>query len=202
MLYNLKGKLTVSAADFIVVECGGVGFKCFTTLNTVQNLGKTGDEVNVFTYLAVREDAMDLYGFASPAELDAFKLLISVSGIGPKAAVAILSELTPDRLAVCIAAGDTKAITAAQGVGKKTAERVVLELKDKMAGIAVSGEAKIAAAGVANLSDGSSAGEAVEALVALGFSQSDAAVVVGKMDKSLTVDEMIRLGLKQLSRNL
>ena len=110
--------------------------------------------------------------------------------------MAILSELTPDRLAVCIAAGDTKAITAAQGVGKKTAERVVLELKDKMAGIAVSGEAKIAAAGVANLSDGSSAGEAVEALVALGFSQSDAAVVVGKMDKSLTVDEMIRLGLK------
>lgn len=202
MLYNLKGKLTVSAADFIVVECGGVGFKCFTTLNTVQNIGKTGDEVNVFTYLAVREDAMDLYGFASQAELDAFKLLISVSGIGPKAAVAILSELTPDRLAVCIAAGDTKAITAAQGVGKKTAERVVLELKDKMAGIAVSGEAKIAAAGVANLSDGSSAGEAVEALVALGFSQSDAAVVVGKMDKSLTVDEMIRLGLKQLSRNL
>lgn len=202
MLYNLKGKLTVSAADFIVVECGGVGFKCFTTLNTVQNIGKTGDEVNVFTYLAVREDAMDLYGFASPTELDAFKLLISVSGIGPKAAVAILSELTPDRLAVCIAAGDTKAITAAQGVGKKTAERVVLELKDKMAGIAVSGEAKIAAAGVAKLSDGSSAGEAVEALVALGFSQSDAAVVVGKMDKSLTVDEMIRLGLKQLSRNL
>lgn len=202
MLYNLKGKLTVSAADFIVVECGGVGFKCFTTLNTVQNIGKTGDEVNVFTYLAVREDAMDLYGFASQAELDAFKLLISVSGIGPKAAVAILSELTPDRLVVCIAAGDTKAITAAQGVGKKTAERVVLELKDKMAGIAVSGEAKIAAAGVANLSDGSSAGEAVEALVALGFSQSDAAVVVGKMDKSLTVDEMIRLGLKQLSRNL
>ncbi len=202
MLYNLKGKLTVSAADFIVVECSGVGFKCFTTLNTVQNIGKTGDEVNVFTYLAVREDAMDLYGFASQAELDAFKLLISVSGIGPKAAVAILSELTPDRLAVCIAAGDTKAITAAQGVGKKTAERVVLELKDKMAGIAVSGEAKIAAAGVANLSDGSSAGEAVEALVALGFSQSDAAVVVGKMDKSLTVDEMIRLGLKQLSRNL
>ena len=202
MLYNLKGKLTVSAADFIVVECGGVGFKCFTTLNTVQNIGKTGDEVNVFAYLAVREDAMDLYGFASQAELDAFKLLISVSGIGPKAAVAILSELTPDRLAVCIAAGDTKAITAAQGVGKKTAERVVLELKDKMAGIAVSGEAKIAAAGVANLSDGSSAGEAVEALVALGFSQSDAAVVVGKMDKSLTVDEMIRLGLKQLSRNL
>ncbi|MGN0532797.1 MAG: Holliday junction branch migration protein RuvA [Eubacterium sp.] len=202
MLYNLRGKLTVSAADFIVVECGGVGFKCFTTLNTVQNIGKSGDEVNVFTYLAVREDAMDLYGFASQAELEAFKLLISVSGIGPKAAVAILSELTPDRLAVCIAAGDTKAITAAQGVGKKTAERVVLELKDKMACIAVSGEAKIAAAGVANLSDGSSAGEAVEALVALGFSQSDAAIVVGKMDKSLTVDEMIRLGLKQLSRNL
>ncbi len=201
MFYNLKGTLTVSDVNFIVVECGGVGFKCFTTLNTVKQIGKTGDTVNVYTYLAVREDAMDLYGFSSLAELDAFKLLITVSGIGPKAAVSILSELSPDKLAVCIASGDAKAITRAQGVGKKTAERVVLELKDKMGAIAV-GDVSDAVSSAASVSANSDSAEAVEALVALGYSQSDAAVVVGAMDKSLSVDEMIRLGLKQLAKNL
>lgn len=201
MLYNLKGTLTVSDVNFIVVECGGVGFKCFTTLNTVKQIGKTGDTVNVYTYLAVREDAMDLYGFSSLAELDAFKLLITVSGIGPKAAVSILSELSPDKLAVCIASGDAKAITKAQGVGKKTAERVVLELKDKMGAIAV-GDVSDTVSSAASVSANSDSAEAVEALVALGYAQSDAAVVVGAMDKSLSVDEMIRLGLKQLAKNL
>lgn len=201
MLYNIRGKLTVSDVNFIVVECGGVGFKCFTTLNTVKNIGRTGDEVNVFTYLSVREDAMDLYGFATLDELNAFKLLISVSGIGPKAAAAILSELAPDRLAVCIASGDAKAITRAQGVGKKTAERVVLELKDKMGSIAV-GDASDVVSSVASVGESSNSAEAVEALVALGYSQSDAAVVVGSIDKSLSVDEMIRNGLKQLAKKL
>lgn len=201
MLYNLKGTLTVSDVNFIVVECGGVGFKCFTTLTTVKEIGKVGDNVNVYTYLAVREDAMDLYGFASLAELDAFKLLITVSGIGPKAAVSILSELSPDRLAVCIASGDAKAITRAQGVGKKTAERVVLELKDKMGSITV-GSSSDAVSNAASVTANSDSAEAVEALVALGYSQSDAAVVVGGMDKSLSVDEMIRQGLKQLAKNL
>lgn len=201
MLYNVKGKLTVSDVNFIVVECGGVGFKCFTTLNTVKNIGKIGDEVNVFTYLAVREDAMDLYGFATLDELNAFKLLITVSGIGPKAAAAILSELSPDRLAICIASGDAKSITKAQGVGKKTAERVVLELKDKMGAITV-GDTSDAVSSVAAVGESSNSSEAVEALVTLGYSQSDAAVVVGSMDKSLTVDEMIRHGLKQLAKKL
>ena len=144
---------------------------------------------------------MDLYGFASLAELEAFKLLITVSGIGPKAAVAILSELTPDKLALCIASGDSKSITRAQGVGKKTAERVVLELKDKMGSIAAGDTASVIS-GAASVADSSNTAEAVEALVALGYSQSDAAVAVGAMDKSLSVDEMIMLGLKQLARNL
>lgn len=202
MIYNLKGRLSVSDMNFIVVECGGVGFKCFTTLNTIRQLPKIGGEVNVFTHLAVREDAMDLYGFASKDELDAFKLLITVSGIGPKAAASILSELTPDRLAVCIASGDAKSITKAQGVGKKTAERVVLELKDKMADIAVGTDNSRDVANAVSVNESSDSAEAVAALVALGFSQSDAAVAVGSMDKSLSVDEMIRAGLKQLSRNL
>lgn len=200
MIYNLKGKLTVCDVNFIVVECGGIGFKCFTSLNTVKQVGKVGDEVNVYTYLSVREDAMDLYAFATVAELDAFKLLITVSGIGPKAGIAILSQLTPDRLALCIASGDAKSITAAQGVGKKTAERVVLELKDKMNGIV--SESVSSSVSNASNADTSSASEAVAALVALGYSQSDAAVVVGSLDKSMSVDEMIRHGLKQLAKNL
>lgn len=201
MIYNLRGKLTACDINFIVVECGGVGFKCFTSLNTAKQLGEIGKEINVFTHLAVREDAMDLYAFATTAELDAFKLLITVSGIGPKAAVAILSELTPDRLALCIASDDAKSITAAQGVGKKTAERVVLELKDKIGSIAT----EAASATVSNLQkniENSASAEAIEALVSLGYSQSDAAVVVGSLDSSMSVDEMIRYGLKELAKNL
>lgn len=201
MLYNIKGILTVSDVNFIVVECGGVGFKCYTTLNTIKSIGTVGSEVNVYTHLVVREDAMDLYGFSTLNELDAFKLLITVSGIGPKAAVAILSELTPDKLALCIASGDAKSITKAQGVGKKTAERVVLELKDKMGNIAI-GEGASVVSAASTVLESSNSAEAVEALVALGYSQSDAAVIVGSMDKSMPVDDMIRLALKQLARNL
>ncbi|MDD6620757.1 MAG: Holliday junction branch migration protein RuvA [Eubacteriales bacterium] len=201
MIYNLRGTLTVADVNYIVVECSGVGFKCFTTLNTVKDLGRVGDEVNVFTHLAVREDAMDLYGFATVAELDAFKLLITVSGVGPKAAAAVLSELTPDKLALCIASGDAKAITRAQGVGKKTAERIVLELKDKMGAIASENVSQSVINASSAVADNETA-EAVAALVALGYSQSDASMVVGAMDKSLSVDEMIRQGLKQLAKNL
>lgn len=202
MLYNIKGKLTVADVNFIVVECGGIGFKCFTTVNTAKTVGEIGKEVNVYTYLAVREDAMDLYGFSTIAELDAFKLLITVSGIGPKAAVAILSQLTPDKLALCIASGDSKSITRAQGVGKKTAERVVLELKDKMGSISIAADNSGVVANVLSVSENENATEAVEALVALGYSQSDAAMAVSSLDKSMSVDEMIRFGLKQLAKNL
>lgn len=201
MIYNVKGKLTYIDTQFVVIECGGIGFKCFTSLNTAKSIGKVGNEVNLFTYLSVKEDAMDLFGFLTQAELDSFKLLITVSGVGPKAAVSILSELDPDRLAVAIAAGDIKSITKANGVGKKTAERVVLELKDKMVNIAT-GEVSSAAVSASTIVEESASADAVAALVSLGFTQSDAAVVVGQMDKSLSSDEMIRLGLKQLSRNL
>lgn len=199
MIYNLRGTLTYCDQNFAVVECGGVGFKCFTTLTTLREIGKVGNEVNLYTHLSVREDAMDLFGFASKEELESFRLLISVSGIGPKAAVAILSEMTPDRLAVCIASGDAKMLTKAQGIGKKTAERVVLELKDKMGAI---GSSDVAAAAAAGSAEGTDSAEAVQALVALGYTQSDAAVVIGRLDPSLSVDEMIRIGLKELAKNL
>ena len=178
MIYNVKGILTYIDAQFVVVECGGVGFKCFTTLNTSKSVGKIGSEVNLYTHLSVREDAMDLFGFSTVSELDAFKMLITVSGVGPKAAVSVLSELTPDRLALAIASGDTKSIVKANGIGKKTAERIVLELKDKMANVA-SGELSSAVASAGSIVEESASAEAVAALVALGFSQSDAAVAVG-----------------------
>lgn len=199
MIYNVKGKLTYTDPNFAVVECGGVGFKCFVSMTTLRELPSIGNEVNLYTYMSVREDALDLFGFYDTDELEAFKLLISVSGIGPKAAIAILSVLSPSKLSVAVSSGDVRSITTAQGVGKKTAERVVLELKDKMVGLGGSAQAVQNVQSVAASSD---AQEAVEVLVSLGFNQSDAATVVGAMDKSLSVDDMVRKGLRELSSQL
>lgn len=201
MIYNVKGTLTYTDVNFAVVECGGVGFKCYVSMTTLKSLTSIGTQVNLYTYLSVKEDAMDLFGFYNRDELEAFKLLITVNGIGPKAAMAILSVLSPDKLSIAVSSGDVKSIQSAQGVGKKTAERVILELKDKMAGIG--GESAAQAVGnISSISSSENASEAVEVLVSLGFNQSDAAQVVGAMDKSLSVDEMIRKGLKQLSTQL
>lgn len=201
MIYNVKGTLTYTDPTFAVVECGGVGFKCFVSMTTLKDLTSIGSQVNLYTHLAVREDAMDLYGFSTIDELNAFKLLITVSGVGPKAAMAILSVLPPDRLSIAVSAGDVRSIQSANGVGKKTAERVVLELKDKMVGIG-SGNASAVVEGIQAVANNSNSAEALEVLVSLGFSQSDAATVVGSMDKNLSVDDMIRIGLKQLSSQL
>ena len=199
MIYSLKGTLTYIEPTFAVVECGGVGFKCFASTTTITSLTSIGTEVKLLTYMSIREDAMDLYGFATQNELDAFKLLISVSGVGPKAAISILSALAPDRLAVAVSCGDVKSIQAAQGVGKKTAERIVLELKDKLAkGLDLqSVGTDIAAASTVSASGNAS--EAVSALTMLGYSQSEAAVAVGKLSQDLSVEEMIKQALKQLS---
>ena len=201
MIYNVKGTLTYTEPTFAVVECAGVGFKCFVSMTTLKALPSVGKEVNLFTYLAIREDAMDLFGFATQQELQAFKLLITVSGVGPKAGMAILSVLPPDRLSLAVSAGDVRAIQQAQGVGKKTAERVVLELKDKMAGVAIGASSSVSD-GAQPAQVGSDAQEAVEVLVSLGFNRSDAAMVVGAMDKSMSVDDMIRQGLKKLSAQI
>ena len=197
MIYNIKGELTYTDPQFVVVENSGIGFKCFTSLTTVKNLGKIGSNVNLYTYLSVKEDALDLFGFSTIEELNSFKLLITVSGVGPKAAVSVLSELSPEKLALAIASSDVKSITKANGVGRKTAERIVLELKDKTGSLSQTDFSS-----AASVAEDSAAGEAVAALVALGFSQSDAAVTVGQMDQSLSADEMIRLGLRQLSSSL
>ncbi|NMP36768.1 MAG: Holliday junction branch migration protein RuvA [Clostridiales bacterium] len=201
MFYSVTGNIICSDESSVALDCSGVGFRCLTTFNTLRKLGPAGSKVTLYTYLNVREDALELFGFYDITELDCFKLLISVSGVGPKAALAILSELTPDRLALCIASGDVKSVTRAQGVGPKIAQRVILELKDKITSSAfagVSGE-DILAAGAA-MEVGNSA-EAVSALVALGYSQSDASAVIGRLDPSLNVEELVRQGLRAVAKN-
>ena len=155
----------------------------------------------LYTYLNVREDALDMFGFYDTAELDCFKLLINVTGVGPKAALAILSQLTPDRLAVCVASGDVKAITAAQGVGAKIAQRVVLELKDKLKSyISQENGEEIAAINAASASD--SGEEAVAALVMLGYGKSEAAAAVGRLDQTLSAEELIKQALRLMAKNI
>lgn len=196
MIYSLTGKVIALDQNGLAVQCGGIAFFCFSTMKTLKNVA-INTETTVYTYLNVREDAMELYGFSTPNELDAFKQLITVSGVGPKAALAILSVLTPDKLALSIASGDTKSITKAQGVGAKIANRIILELKNKFSAELTAEQSEIVGAvqmtaGAENLS------EAIEALVQLGYSRSEAAVALGKLDSSLSVEELIRQALKSL----
>ena len=202
MIYSVKGTLIFTDLNTAVVECWGVGFKCVTSLSTLKRLPKTGSEVMLYTYLNVREDAMDLFGFYDIEELECFKMLVSVNGVGPKAAVSILSELTPGKLALAVASGDSKALTKAQGIGAKIGQRITLELKDKMKTILPSSQSEGIAAVEAVSSDGSSATEAVSALVSLGYSQSEAALAVSKLDMSQPVEEIIMQALRSLARQV
>ena len=193
MLYRLRGSLIHTEPSFAVIECAGVGYKCYTTMNTQRSLPAIGKEAVLYTHMNVREDAVDLFGFSSLAELNCFKLLTSVSGVGPKVGLAILSVLSPEQVAVAVAAGDFKTLTMAQGVGNKLAQRVILELKDKLKALG-GGEEVTAAAGVVN-----AAAEAMNALTVLGYTPSDVAPVVAKFDSSLPVEELIRLTLKAMA---
>ena len=201
MIASLSGKIIAKDFSYAVIECGGVGFKCFITQSTYSRLGSLGDNVFLYTYLAVREDALDLYGFYDESELDAFKLITSVSGVGYKIGLAILSEFTPDKISLYIASGDAKSLTAASGVGIKLAQRIVLELKDKIGSI--SSEDSIEdVVRVGNATAAPASKEAIEALVSLGFTQSEASLAVGRLDTSLSVDELIKQALKMLSRGI
>lgn len=201
MFYSLTGKVIHTDEQSVAISCGGVGFKCSTTQNTLEKIrGSQSGEVTVFTYLNVREDALDLFGFYTEQELDAFKLLISVSGVGPKAALAILSQLTPDNFAVAVSSGDTKAITAANGVGPKLAQRVIMELKDKIAGVSfVSAESSSVSSAVNAVNSLSNTAEAIAALTALGYSQTEASVAVSKLSPELSVEELIKGALKNMT---
>ena len=196
MIYSLSGKLILKEPGAIVVECGGVGFRCAASVFTVQQLPQLGEQVTVFTHLAVREDAMDLFAFGDQEELLCFKRLISVSGVGPKVALAILSDIPPAKFNLYVVSSDVKAITKANGVGPKLAQRIVLELKDKVELDGAS--AADLPAGVGAPASGGVQGEAISALVALGYTQAEAATAVARLDPSLSVEDMIRGALRQM----
>ena len=200
MIASVRGKLIYSDNTYAVVECGGVGFKCFITKNTLGRLPKRGEEVMLYTYLAVREDALDLYGFSDSDELAAFKLITSVSGVGAKIGLALHSEFSPADLTLYIASNDAKMLTRASGVGIKLAQRIVLELKDKVGSLSAADSETVAAVGNANI--GGATKEAVAALVSLGYSQSEASLAVGRLDPSLSAEELIKQSLKALARGI
>lgn len=197
MIYSLNGTLIHTQPGLAVIECGGVGFRCATTTNTMHKLPKLGDKTMLYTYLSVREDALDLFGFADEKELSCFRMLISVNGVGPKAALSILSESGPEKFALYVASGDSKSLTRAQGVGPKLAQRIVLELRDKISGEqAAAGFADIGAVPTAS----GNAEEAVNALGVLGYTRSEAALAVGRCESSLPVEEIIKQALKLLMK--
>ncbi len=199
MIASLKGKIILKDLNYIIVECSGVGFKCFVTQTTHSRSGQVGDDVFLYTYMSVKEEAIDLFGFSELGELEAFKLIISVSGVGAKIGLALLSQFTYESLMLNIASGDAKALTAAAGVGIKLAQRIILELKDKVGSIAVSDEAVSEIKAVGNASSNTNSKEAVEALVSLGYSLSEASLAVGKLDQSLDIDALIKGALKLLA---
>lgn len=199
MFYSVRGKLIHTTSSTAVVECGSVGYNCQTTINTLKQI-KPNTEVTLYTYLNVREDAMELFGFATTTELETFKTLISVSGVGPKAGLAVLSELTPEQVAMAIASNDIKTITRAQGVGKKIAQRIILELKDKLAKAMSGSDDMSAVTSAAATVAAGNVPKAVEALGVLGYAPSDVTPMLSQFDSSLPVEQLIAMTLKQMGR--
>lgn len=199
MYYYVSGQVAHVEPYLAVIDCGGVGYACRTTSFTLSRI-KTGEKAKLYTYLSVREDAMDLYGFSSQEERRLFQLLTSVSGVGPKAALAILSSSTPENLALSIITGDEKALTAAQGVGKKIAQRVILELKDKLAkGQTISASGENVAGPAMTIIPQNKLSEASAALAVLGYSQTEINVALKGVDiDGQPLEQVIRLALKNM----
>ena len=199
MFYFIKGPLAVLKPNFAVIDANGVGYKITIGERTHQALcGKS--EAKLFTHLAVREDGQELFGFLTEAELDTFLLLTSVSGVGPKAALAILGACTTSRLALAVVTGDEKALTAAPGVGKKLAQRIILELKDKMSQEQLGSAGDDFTVAAAPIPGGSAElNDALAALQALGYSAAQAQTALKGQDLAgMSADEIIRLALKKL----
>lgn len=197
MLYSLRGDLIHMEPGFVVLECSGVGYRCQTSLFTERNI-KLGTEVTLYTHLNVREDAVELFGFSTLTELQCFKTLISVSGVGPKMALSLLSELTPEQVMMCVSSGDVKSLTRAQGVGPKLAQRIILELKDKLKGF-TSTDMSLGFGGSV-IADTGNVPKAVAALAVLGYSAADVTPVLSRLDPTLTVEQLISETLKKMGR--
>ncbi len=197
MFYYLNGEITVLEENMAVVDCGGVGYACRTSGYTLSKL-KVGQKAKLYTYCNIREDAFDIYGFSSREELRCFEMLLGVTGVGPKAAQAILSAVSPDRFTLAIMTQDEKSLTAAQGIGKKIAQRIILELKDKM-GKAPAAENSGGAFAPVQQTGGSPLILAQAALAELGYSQAEiAAALKGLKVNGMTTEEIIRYALRAM----
>lgn len=205
MIYSIQGTVAEKGEDFVVVQSGDIAYYLNTTLITIAEISETVGKITFYTYLNVREDAMELYGFASKEEKEWFQMLITVSGVGPKAGLAILSTLTPDNLSLSILNEDVKSLSTCKGIGPKTAKRIVLELKDKVAkmdisSVSLSGNSGSAYQQAGNLN--SNFGEATSALMALGYSQLEASQAIRGADRDTDTETLIKLGLKALAKGV
>ena len=197
MFYFIKGTVALSEPGLVVIDAGGVGYGIMTSLTSSAQT-KVGQQAMFYTYLHVREDIFDLYGFATREELDCFKLLIGISGVGPKAALSILGVTPPANLALAVLTDDQKALSAAPGVGKKLAQRIILELKDRMSKSQLeSASGAPADTGIAAPA-GSAYDDAAAALMVLGYSKAESLAALKGADPSMSVDEMVRAALKKL----
>ena len=200
MIYCLTGKIVKKSMNAVVLSCGGVGYYAQCPASVAGALPGVGKEATIYTVMSVTENDVSLYGFATEQQQACFEMLTAVSGVGPKVGLAILSVMEPDRVALAISAGDHKAFKAASGVGPKLAQRIVLELRDKVAKGFVDGISLEDVAGASadtQASQGSS--QAIAALVSLGYSQSEAALAVSKIDAALPVEEIIKLALRSMA---
>jgi len=195
MYYYIKGELVKKKENFAVIDSGGVGYKLYASSKTLDSF-REGDRVTLYTYLNVHEDVFDLYGFADEDEHTMFLNLLAVSGVGPKAAISVLSAVTPKELAVAVITKDAKLLTKAQGVGAKMAQRIILELFDKLKNSDILPDEEKADSVQAT----NTQGEAVSALIALGYSQNEAKKAVSGMDGSLTTEEILKGALLKLMR--
>jgi len=193
MYYYIKGELVLKQDNFAVVDNSGVGYKIYTSGLSLSGVS-VGDDVTFYTYLYVREDIFDIYGFTKNDELTMFLHLLSVSGVGPKAALAILSTLTPNQLVLAVMTNDAKALTKANGVGSNMAQRVILELSGKLKNSEILPDESIPE----TVTLDTSAVEAVSALTVLGYSQAEAKKAVSKVDPTLGVEEIVRKALAHL----
>ena len=200
MIYCLSGKIVTKSMNAVVLSCGGVGYYAQCPASVAGALPGGGQETTIYTVMSVTENDVSLYGFATEEQQACFEMLTAVSGVGPKVGLAILSVMEPDRVALAISAGDHKAFKAASGVGPKLAQRIVLELKDKVAKGFVDGISLEDVAGAsAQTPAAQSSSQAIAALVSLGYSQSEAALAVSKIDATLPVEEIIKLALRGMA---
>lgn len=200
MFYYLNGTVSHIAPYLAVIDCGGVGYACRTTSHTIAAITR-GKPAKLYTHLYVREEIFELYGFISEEELSCFQMLIGVSGVGPKAALAILSSTTPEGLALAIVSGNEKALTSAPGIGKKIAQRIILELKDKLAKGQLTGSGGETFAGGVTAIPENKTSEASAALAVLGYSQGEISLALKGVDlENLSLEEIIRQALKKMMK--